>query len=82
MAVRSWPQQRASSSAPPAAATGLLFGVTEDDVAALDESEFSEVWMALGKVARARAKAKAIASAEASTGRSEPDDADDDGDDA
>lgn len=38
--------------------SGVLFGVTEDDVAALDEAEFNEVWTALGKVARARARAK------------------------
>lgn len=36
---------------------GLLFGVTEADIAALDEGDFSEVWTALGKVARARARA-------------------------
>jgi hypothetical protein len=39
-------------------ATGVLFGVTEEDVAALEEEEFNEVWAALGKVARARARAK------------------------
>jgi len=37
----------------------LLFGVSEDDIAALDESEFNEVWSALGKVARARARTRA-----------------------
>lgn len=37
-----------------APAPGLLFGVTEADVAALGDSEFDEVWAALGKVARAR----------------------------
>ena len=35
---------------------GLLFGVTEGDIAALAEDEFAEVWTALGKVARARAR--------------------------
>ena len=35
---------------------GLLFGVTEDDIAALPPDEFQEVWTALGKVALARAK--------------------------
>jgi hypothetical protein len=38
--------------------SGVLFGVTEDDVAVLGEAEFNEVWTALGKVARARAQAK------------------------
>lgn len=36
----------------------LLFGVTEEDIGALEEEEFQEVWSALGKVARARAKAR------------------------
>lgn len=36
-------------------ASGLLFGVTERDIAALPREEFEEVWSALGKVARARA---------------------------
>lgn len=38
--------------------SGILFRVTEDDVAVLGEEEFNEVWAALGKVARARAQAK------------------------
>ena len=38
-------------------APSVLFGVTEQDVAALDDQTFNEVWAALGKVARARAKA-------------------------
>ena len=38
--------------------TDILFGVTEDDIDALNEEEFEEVWSALGKVARARARAK------------------------
>lgn len=37
---------------------GMLMGVTEDDVAALTDDEFKEVWSALGKVAQARARAK------------------------
>lgn len=40
------------------APSDLLFGLTEDDVATLDEPVFNEVWTALGKVALARAKAK------------------------
>ncbi len=38
------------------AATGLVFGVTDADIAKLDDQEFAEVWTALGKVARARAR--------------------------
>jgi hypothetical protein len=45
------------------AASSLLMGVTDDDVAALTEDEFEEVWAALGKVARARARSKAAATA-------------------
>jgi uncharacterized protein DUF5343 len=35
---------------------GFLFGVSDADIAALDEVEFAEVWAALGKVARARSR--------------------------
>jgi hypothetical protein len=45
--------------------SGLLFGVTESDIAALPDSDFDAVWAALGKVARARAKASADREAEA-----------------
>lgn len=45
------PNVRRTDNAP-----GMLFGFTEDDVAALDEDEFQTVWAALGKVARARAR--------------------------
>jgi hypothetical protein len=38
--------------------SGLLFGVTDADVASLSEDEFDELWKALGKVARARARPK------------------------
>lgn len=41
----------------------LLFGVSEDDIGALDDAEFSTVWDALGVVARARARAKQRAAA-------------------
>lgn len=41
---------------PPPSAVGTIFGVTEKDIALLDEDEFAEVWDALGKVARARAR--------------------------
>lgn len=52
-------------SSPPAGAPGLLFGVTVEDIAALDEKDFATVWAALGKVARARAKPAPTASAPA-----------------
>jgi hypothetical protein len=39
---------------------GLLFGVSESDIAALDPADFDEVWTALGKIARARALKAAI----------------------
>ena len=39
-------------------AEGLMFGVTEEDIAALSDEEFDTVWDALGTVARARAKAR------------------------
>jgi hypothetical protein len=45
------------SSAP----ASQLFGITESDIAVLDDSDFNEVWAALGKVARARARAHADA---------------------
>jgi hypothetical protein len=49
---------RAGSPPPPAPSeSGSLFGITEKDIALLDEDEFQEVWGALGKVARARARA-------------------------
>lgn len=34
----------------------LLFGVTVDDIAVLSDDEFTTVWSALGKIARARAR--------------------------
>ena len=40
---------------------GLLFGVTEEDIAALDSGVFDEVWSALGKVAWARSKSRQAA---------------------
>lgn len=36
--------------------SSVLFGVTNDDIGALTEEEFDEVWAALGKVARARTR--------------------------
>lgn len=41
---------------PPPPPPGLLFGVSETDIANLTEDEFTEVWAALGKVARARSR--------------------------
>jgi hypothetical protein len=35
----------------------VAFGVTDTDLAALEEAEFDEVWAALGKLAKARARA-------------------------
>jgi hypothetical protein len=43
---------------PPAVQPGVLFGVSEEDIAVLSEDEFATVWSALGTVARARARAK------------------------
>lgn len=40
------------------ATTGLVFGVTEDDLSFLSDEQFSSVWGALGTVARARALAR------------------------
>jgi hypothetical protein len=62
------PATRRGSASPvhiqlePAVATNalnpsLLFGVTEDDINALPEDEFDQVWAALGKVAKARSRA-------------------------
>ena len=36
----------------------VLFGLTEEDIAVLDDAVFDEVWQALGKVVRARAEAR------------------------
>jgi hypothetical protein len=46
---------------------GVLFGVTDADIASLTEEEFKEVWGALGKVARARSRPKPPASAPGKT---------------
>jgi hypothetical protein len=46
-----------TETAPPI--PNMLFGVTNDDIAALDDNDFIEVWAALGKVARARSRASA-----------------------
>jgi len=34
-----------------------VFGITEDDIAILDEQEFNELWAAIGKVVRKKARA-------------------------
>lgn len=47
----------------PAPLPGLLIGVTEADVAELDDAEFKAVWDALGTVARARARSLKAAEA-------------------
>lgn len=50
---------------PPGVLSGLgpEFGVSlsDDDLASLEDAEFDEVWMALGRVVRARARARARA---------------------
>jgi Family of unknown function (DUF5343) len=56
-------EQREEQMTPPAP-SGLMFGVTEDDIAALDEKDFEVVWSALGRVARARARSKQQQAAE------------------
>lgn len=51
---------------------GLLFGVTVEDVGALSDEQFPEVWSALGIIARARAKSlKAAREADQATRRRE-----------
>lgn len=55
------PQQRRTAAS---TVGNQLFGITESDIAVLDESDFNEVWAALGKVARARARAHTVDSAE------------------
>jgi hypothetical protein len=46
---------------PPSGMEGpLLFGVTQEDIAKLTEEEFNAVWLALGKVARARTRQPAM----------------------
>lgn len=47
-----------SGGKPTTAPADQLFGVTEEDIAALDDTEFDEVWAALGKVARARSRSR------------------------
>ena len=37
---------------------GTIFSITEDDIAALNDEEFDDIWGALGRVARARARAR------------------------
>jgi Family of unknown function (DUF5343) len=49
-------QAPAPAATPSVPAEGLLFGVTVDDIAALPEADFKDVWDALGKVALARAR--------------------------
>jgi len=67
----STPRMRDYATSPPIASS-LLFGVTEDDIGALSDTEFQEVWSALGKVARARARAKEETNEEATEETEEP----------
>jgi len=39
-------------------ASGTVFSVTEEDLAALDDEAFEDIWAALGRLARARARAR------------------------
>jgi hypothetical protein len=52
---------------------GIAFGVTDSDLAALNDTEFQTVWDALGTVMRARAKARTKQVEEGQT-TSDPDD--------
>ena len=58
--------ERNVSPNPPTSSTGgvdqagIAFGVTDSDLAALDDDDFQTVWEALGTVMRARAKARTI----------------------
>lgn len=56
--------------------SGLLFGVTEDDIGALNDEQFVTVWGALGVVARARAQARAAQRAEPPKSGGDTEDAD------
>ena len=42
----------------PTKLSGFQFGVSEDDLAVLSEEDFTQVWTALGRLARARAQAR------------------------
>lgn len=55
------PARAIAGVAPSAPSGSVVFAVTDRDMAALDEGEFNEVWLALGKVARARARSQALA---------------------
>jgi hypothetical protein len=75
------PAPRPSERPPGAAVTpsvgdapGLLFGVTDDDIALLGDDQFEQVWRALGVVARTRAQAHH------QQAREEPSSDDDEGD--
>lgn len=70
-------QQQVQS--PAVETNGLLFGVTLEDAAAMDQGDFDEVWAVLGKVVRARAQRKAQA-VRAEAMRSEEEQAESDAD--
>ena len=52
---------------------GVAFGITDADLAALDDKEFQDVWMALGAVMRARAKVRTKQTEEVQTTLDEDD---------
>jgi hypothetical protein len=75
------PKKSAEISTPPAnaldpAVSGVLFGVTNEDVGSLSDDEFAEVWAALGKVARARSRPKSEIAAPAGEDQQENDEID------
>lgn len=51
-------QHKQKPPPPPPPQPAALMGITEEDIALLDEDEFQDLWRALGNVARARGKAK------------------------
>jgi hypothetical protein len=55
-------------------APNLLFTVTDEDVSVLTDDEFAAVWLALGKVARARALARSSPTGHADSAESGSDD--------
>jgi hypothetical protein len=61
---------------PPPDPAGLLFGVTDDDIALLGDEQFEQVWQALGVVARTRAQAQRQRAKEAPSPDSEKGDED------
>lgn len=55
-------EQTVAPQSTQSATPGVLFGITESDIAALSETDFADLWSALGKVARARGRKQADSS--------------------